>query len=42
MLTQEKEESILNLILKTLEDTFSWVGKVRGFVGGQFKRVFGK
>lgn len=41
MLTQEKEESILSLILKTLEDTFSWVGKVKDFVANQFSKLMG-
>jgi len=40
MLTQEKEESIFQLILKTLEETFSWVGKVKDFIVGQFNKMF--
>ncbi|NTU69601.1 hypothetical protein HGB13_02085 [bacterium] len=38
MLTQEQEESVLNLIINTLQETFSWVGKV----GNWFSTTFGK
>ncbi|NTU69574.1 hypothetical protein HGB13_01950, partial [bacterium] len=40
MLTQEQEESVLNLILNTLQETFSWVGKVGDFVSNFFGRLF--
>jgi len=42
MLTQEKEESIFQLILKTLEETFSWVGRVKDFLAQQFGKLIGK
>ncbi|MEM4261095.1 MAG: hypothetical protein QXG00_07675, partial [Candidatus Woesearchaeota archaeon] len=40
MLTQEKDESVLQLILKTLENTFSWVGRIGGFFTDTFKGLF--
>ena len=40
MITQEEQESILELILKTLEDTFSWVGKIGEFFGDAFSQIF--
>lgn len=40
MITQEAQESVLELILKTLEDTFSWVGKIGEFFGDAFSQLF--
>lgn len=35
MLTPQARRSILQIVLETLENTFSWVGRIREFLGGE-------
>jgi len=40
--TPTKEQSILQLILKSFEDTFAWTGNMNQFFGNVGKRLTGK